>query len=102
VVAAGERWPDDTLRPAVEDLWGAGAVLALLPPDDLSPEARVAVDAFRAVESRLADAVDGCASGLELTAATFGEDVEVAAELDVSDVVPVLSDGEFSARDRLV
>jgi len=94
VVAAGERWPDDTLRPAVEDLWGAGAVLALLDAD-LSPEARLAADAFRAVEDTLAAAVHGCASGVELTAATFGEDVEVAAELDVADVVPVLEGGEF-------
>ena len=94
VVAAGERWPDDTLRPAVEDLWGAGAVLALLDAD-LSAEARLAADAFRAVEDTLSAAVHGCASGLELTAATFGEDVEVAAELDVSDVVPILADGEF-------
>ena len=95
VVAAGERWPDGSLRPAVEDLWGAGAVLALLPRDDLSPEARLAADAFLAVEASLVDAVHGCASGLELAAAGFADDVAVAAELDVSAVVPVLVEGEF-------
>jgi 2-phosphosulfolactate phosphatase len=96
VIAAGERWPDESLRPAAEDLWGAGAVLALLPEADLSPEARLAADAFRAVEPRLLAELRDCASGRELIAASFGEDVDVAAELDVSDVVPVLRDGEFS------
>ena len=97
VVAGGERWPDGSLRPAAEDLWGAGAVLALLPREDLSPEARLAADAFEAVEATLVDSVHGCAGGLELAAAGFGEDVDVAADLDVSDVVPVLADGEFRA-----
>ena len=121
VVAAGERWPDGSLRPAAEDLWGAGAVLALLPRDGLSPEALLAADAFRAVvgevvrdstapgspdrgpfvhglprpDPLLATALRDCASGRELATAGFAEDVDVAAELDASDVVPVLADGAF-------
>ncbi len=70
VVAAGERWPDGSLRPAVEDLWGAGAVLAGLVDlgrADLSPEARVAEQAFRAVGvPRSPSSCRGCASGREL------------------------------------
>jgi 2-phosphosulfolactate phosphatase len=95
VVAGGERWPDDTLRPCAEDLWGAGAVLALLPDADLSPEARLAADAFRAVEPRLTPALHGCAGGRELADAGFEQDVDVAAELDATGVVPVLSELAF-------
>ena len=103
VVPAGERWPDGSLRPAVEDLWGAGALLdALLgagPAADavgLSPEATYARDAFRAVRPGLREALLACASGRELVDAGFAEDVEVAAGLDVSDVVPLLGgDGAF-------
>jgi 2-phosphosulfolactate phosphatase len=95
VVAAGERWPDGSLRPCAEDLWGAGAVLAALDLTDASPEALMAAAAFRAVESDLPAELMACASGQELVAAGFPEDVAVAAELDVADVVPVLHDGEF-------
>ena len=89
--------PDDSLRPAVEDLWGAGSVLALLDDVTLSPEARVAADAFRAVEATLDDALRSCASGGELADAGFAEDVDVAAQLDASHVVPVMDEGEFRA-----
>ncbi|EKT79126.1 2-phosphosulfolactate phosphatase [Rhodococcus opacus M213] len=30
VIAAGKKWPGGELRPAIEDLWGAGAVLSAL------------------------------------------------------------------------
>jgi len=100
VVAAGERWPDGTLRPAVEDLWGAGAVLASLVDlghTDLSPEARVAEQAFRSVADRLPLELRDCASGRELVGAGFGADVDVAAELDTSDAVPLLRGDAFVA-----
>lgn len=100
VIAAGERWADDSLRPCVEDLWGAGAVIAALVDlgvEGLSPEARVAERAFRAVSSQLAPELHACAGGRELIDKGFEDDVAVAAELDVSDMVPVLADGSFTA-----
>lgn len=100
LVPAGERWPDGSLRPAVEDLWGAGAVAASLQDlgHQLSEEAGVAAAAFRAVRARLSDALHDCASGRELVEGGFADDVVLAAELDASDVVPVLTaEGAFVA-----
>lgn len=97
-VAAGERWPDGSLRPALEDLWGAGAVLAELEDYDwpgLSPEAASAADAYRLVQGREASHLRACASGRELAAGGWDADVEVAAQVGVSAVVPVLSDRGF-------
>ena len=99
VIAAGERWPDGSMRPAAEDLWGAGAVLAALVDlgvEGLSPEARVAEAAYRAIEHDVAAAVTECASGRELVDGGFEDDVVIARELDVADRVPVLSDGAFT------
>ena len=96
VVAAGERWPDDTLRPAVEDLWGAGALLAALGGAGFSPEAEAAVAAYRTVEGWVSDALTTCASGRELQANGYPSDVRIAAEVGASAVVPVLRDGVFS------
>jgi len=100
VIAAGERWPDGSLRPALEDLLGAGAILAALRGPgglgSLSPEAEAARACFEATAD-VAAAVSGCASGRELTEGGFGDDVTIAVEIGACLVVPVLTDGAFTA-----
>lgn len=96
VVPAGERWPDESLHPAVEDLWGAGAVIAALGGSCLSPEAEAAVAAYRTVEGWVSEALTTSASGRELTTNGYPDDVRAAGEIDASSVVPVLRDGVFS------
>jgi 2-phosphosulfolactate phosphatase len=101
VIAAGERWPDDSLRPGVEDLWGAGAVISALADlgvGGLTAEARMAAAAFAAVSGSLPAELAASVSGQELIAAGFAADVAIAAELDTSDSVPVLSGERFVNR----
>ena len=100
VIAAGERWPDGTLRPALEDLLGAGAVIAALASyagqPSLSPEA----EAARLVYEGAGDIpafLAASASGRELAVAGYPEDVAAAAEVDASSAVPILIDGAFTA-----
>lgn len=98
IVAAGETWGNGSLRPAVEDLWGAGAVLAALEDHDwpgLSPEAAMAADVYRLVGGRELSHLRACASGVALIDAGHPDDVEVAAEVDSSPNVPLLSDRGF-------
>jgi 2-phosphosulfolactate phosphatase len=98
VIAAGEQWPSGALRPALEDLLGAGSILAGLDGRLLSAEARVAVAAWLGVEPDLAAVVADSASGRELIGGGWADDVRIAVELDASSAVPVLRDGAF-ARD---
>jgi 2-phosphosulfolactate phosphatase len=117
VIAAGERWPDGSLRPALEDLLGAGAILAALgdlgglrapaarqgsaPLRDpgleaFSPEAEAARACFEATTD-IAAAVAGCDSGRELAESGFGDDVAIAVEIDACGLAPVLAAGAFTA-----
>jgi 2-phosphosulfolactate phosphatase len=103
VIAAGERWHVTTgpLRPAVEDLIGAGAVLAALDPSasishpGCSPEAAAARAAFVAARPRLVETLTSCASGTELVARGWSDDVAVAAQLDATVSVPMLTADGF-------
>lgn len=91
LIASGERWPNGTLRPAIEDLIAAGAILESLHGHTLSPEAQIAVSAYGAAKGSLLTTLLQAGSGLELTAKGYPEDVHVAAALNVSDAVPILN-----------
>ena len=77
---------------------GRGAVIAAvldaLGPDVASPEAAAAAAAWRSVTDPRA-ALLACASGRELVGRGLGDDVELAAEVDVGRTVPMLVDGAF-------
>ena len=99
IVAAGEHWPDGSLRPAIEDFWGAGALVAALSARgfaDLSPEAAAAAAAFTAVEPRLPAELAATVSGRELASLGFALDLAIAAELDTSATVPLLSGNRYT------
>ncbi len=104
VVAAGERWrgvdaAQASLRPAVEDLVGAGAILRALDPDAPSPEAQVAMAAFHTAAPNLERFLRECASGKELRQASYAGDVELAAQYDVSQTVPFLRGAAIESLD---
>ncbi len=96
VLPAGERWPDRSLRPCVEDVACAGAVIEGL-TGSLSPEAAIAAGAWESVRHHLHDVLLQCSSGRQLVESGYAQDVQLAAELDVSPTVPALRDGRFAA-----
>ncbi len=101
VIPAGERWEDGSLRPAIEDWLGAGAILhALLgnyPPDNLSPEAHAAVVAFLHFRGKLFETLAACGSGKEAAEMGSIEDIRLAADLNISTAAPLLVEGAYQA-----
>jgi 2-phosphosulfolactate phosphatase len=98
VIAAGERWEDGTLRPCIEDMIGAGAIIKFL-QGALSPEAETALAAFENASSKLKEQITKCISGQEKLSRGEARDIELASELGVSQCVPVLRDGAFRKKD---
>ncbi|MBN8592936.1 MAG: 2-phosphosulfolactate phosphatase [Anaerolineae bacterium] len=94
VIPAGERWPDGSLRPALEDWIGAGAIIAGL-PGSRSPEAQLAEQAFQQMRHALPEVLLKCASGQELVRKGFPDDVLTAAAWNVSSTVPRLQNESY-------
>ena len=96
VIACGERWPDGSLRPALEDFLGAGAVLSRLGGAQ-SPEARSAAAAWLDAQDRIETVLLDCSSGRELSDKGWRQDVLYAAKVDISTEVPILDNHAFRA-----
>lgn len=103
VIPCGEIWPDaiddaispQRIRPCVEDALGAGAVAAAC-MGTRSPEAQLLVDAFEAARPTLGQTMLDCASGRELIARGYQDDVAFAAQVDAVETVPELRDGRYA------
>lgn len=96
VIPAGERWPDGSLRPCLEDWLGAGAVIHHL-SGTTSPESETARGAFEQHAHHLERTLRGCGSARELIEQGWTEDVIVASELGSSTAAPRLVDGAYRA-----
>ncbi len=97
VIPAGERWHDDaSLRPAVEDWLGAGAIIAALNGTQ-SPESVAAAAALNEARAELVHRLAACSSGRELIDMGYAADVACAAEHNVSTTCPILRDGIYIA-----
>jgi len=102
VVPCGERWPqDDTLRPAIEDLLGAGAIISAL-SGRKSPEAMMAEQAFHSAQATLWATIRDCSSGRELIEREHAEDVRLACELNADSVAPRLLDEAFQCDQDII
>lgn len=100
LVAAGEKWPDGSLRPALEDWLGVGAVAAELPEAWLASDARAARAACLDARDRLAEVLRASDSGRELVERGFARDIAWAADYGVSQKVAVAGPGGVIERSR--
>lgn len=99
IVPCGERWgDDDSLRPCLEDHLAAGGLVQALNRQDLSPEARLAVQAYAALSpAERREALAACGSAQELVERGFAADLALCWEEDASDLACRLDGDCFRA-----
>jgi 2-phosphosulfolactate phosphatase len=99
IIPCGERWEqprakESELRPGIEDYLGAGVILSYM-QGNLSPEAFVCRQAFLLSQQELPFLIENCGSGKELIERGFSQDVHHCSQLNVTTVVPILSQNKF-------
>lgn len=82
LIPCGERWPDGTFRPAIEDYVAAGGIIAALGRQSASPEAQAAVAAWEYRQHDQLALLRACSSALELRERGFERDVTLCLEHD--------------------
>jgi 2-phosphosulfolactate phosphatase len=100
LVALGERRASGSMRFALEDLLGAGAIideLASVGIDYCSPEAAVAAAAFTGLRNATAHLIGASTSGRAATAAGNRGAVDAAIAVNSSDEVLVLREFSFGS-----
>lgn len=95
IIAAGERWDDGTIRFAIEDWLGAGAIISHI-VGNRSAEAESAAASFERLRYSIPTVLSSCPSGRELIAAGYPEDIDIASQLDVDAAVPLLGGNAFT------
>lgn len=94
VVAAGERWSDGSIRFALEDMLGAGAIVNA-PPGTRSSEALAAEQVFISQQVHAGAVVRNCSSSRELIERGFSDDIDLAVCIDCSTAVPLLRNSAY-------
>ena len=89
IIAAGERWDDGTIRFAIEDWLGAGAIISRM-VGNRSAEAESAAASFERLRYSIHRTLAECPSGRELIEAGYPDDIDLASEVDVDHVIPLL------------
>jgi len=94
IVAAGERTAVGTMRPAIEDWLGAGAIIHHV-QGARSAQAARAERMFDRCKAGIKEILVGCRSGQELIGRGFVGDVVLAADVSASRCAPLLVAGAY-------
>lgn len=91
VIPAGEKWKNGSMRFALEDYLGAGAVISYL-RGNLIGNAEDAMLSYKSFKKNIYKTIAKSVSGVELTEKGFDDDIIAACEINASGSLPLLHD----------